>query len=567
MKSHHLSALIVGSGPVGMAIAGLMRKHGADLRIIEKNQEPTQHSKAIGIHASTLESMHALALTEQLISDGHPMHRFRVTEDERTILSAGFNNIDSPYGFVLGLPQSRTEHHLLNCFHTLGGEVEWGARLVSIEQTGNPDRPDQPAVVRIAHEDGREEQISCNWLIGADGSRSSVRELACIDFPGGDYGTAFILGDVKIDWDGPKYELQFFLSARGYLLLIPMPGGMHRVIAQTEKTYEDFQHGERPDATLEELQRIVDANGPGDIRVHSPQWLTCAPFYHRQAETSVKGRIVLAGDALHLFSPLGAQGLNTGFQDAFNLAWKLAFIEKGWTDANLIASYKSEREGIARRIAAVTARTTRYLTATSPPKRWLRQHLTRLLNRTERVQTRLPRLLSGVMQSYGPQSQLSGPCARGLPQAGSRLPHAWLPQGSALKPLASIVHGTQFTLLLVKNLLDDNSLAALERFWTVSNQARFPFLTPIVISRETAPWQNKMPVGCQLIDDRMGSMFNALNEYKEAMVLVRPDGFCSLSSKLWSFDEIALYFARRQLGAPTHANPVSSIQQGICNAA
>src|SRR5690606_31121273 len=205
--------------------------------------------------------------------------------------------------------------------------------------TGDASHADAPAEVVLEHEDGTQECVSCNWLIGCDGSRSAVRDQAKIAFEGGDYGNAFILGDAQIDWGGPKDELQFFLSGKGYMLLVPMPDGLHRIIAQTDRKYEDFQSKDRPQATLEELQAIVDRNGPGGIRVHSPQWLTSAPFYHRLAETSVKGRVVLAGDAFHLFSPLGAQGLNTGFQDAFNLAWKLAFIEKGWSGVKLLETY------------------------------------------------------------------------------------------------------------------------------------------------------------------------------------------------------------------------------------
>lgn len=563
MKTSHVAVLIVGAGPVGLAIAALLRQQGIEVRIIEKNEGPTPYSKAIGVHARTLEGMHALDLTEKLIDDGHPMHAFRLNEAGRAIMSAGFGRIDTPYGFVLGLPQSRTERRLWLRFQELGGQVEWQTTLTQVEQAGNPADSSQPAVVLVANAQGEQERISCNWLIGADGSRSSVREFAGIDFPGGDYGNAFILGDVKIDWDGPRDELQFFLSRNGYLLVVPMPDGMHRLIAQTGRTYEEFQQSDRPVATLEELQRIVDANGPGNIRVHSPQWLTCAPFYHRRAETPVKGRILLAGDAYHLFSPLGAQGLNTGFQDAFNLAWKLAFIEKGWGDAaSLIASYKDEREAIAKLIATVTSKTTKYITATSLPARLYRQWATRYYNNTDKVQAVLPTLLAGLMQSYGPDAFLSGPSAEGLPQAGSRIPHAWLPDGHAQRPLASFIHGTKFTLLLVKNRLDEQSVQAIEHFWSHANRTSYPFLQLIVITRESSPWQERLPEGCRLIDDRLGSMFKALKEYREAMLLVRPDGFCALSAKRWSFDELTRYFSGRRL-----AGKIIDMRKGFRHAA
>lgn len=556
MKNVITPVLIVGAGPVGLAIAALLRKHGVTARIVERGAGPTPFSKAIGVHARTLEGMHALGLTDQLVSDGHPMHRFRLNEGGGAIMSASFGQIDSPYNFVLGLPQSRTERRLLERFEELGGAVEWNTKLVAVDDLGNPADLERPARVRIEHQDGRVEDVACRWLIGADGSRSSVREMVDIGFPGGDYGNAFILGDVRIDWDGPSNELQFFLGANGYLLLVPMPDGMHRIIAQTDRKYEDFQHGEKPKATLEELQAIVDANGPGGIRVHSPQWLTCAPFYHRRADTCVKERVILAGDAFHLFSPLGAQGLNTGFQDCFNLAWKLAYIEKGWSGVELLDTYKTEREAIARLIANVTSKTTGYITATSLRQRLYRQFITRWYNPTDKVQRLLPRLLAGLMQSYGKDAYLSGESGARLPEAGSRMPHAWMPSGAGIEPLAATVHGTRFTLMLVKNRLDEGAIVALARFWTPALQAQYPFLQVAVVARETGAWMGKLPKGVRLIEDRLGSLFNAINEQPEAMILARPDGFVAFSANGWSFDTVRAYFRDRDLGA---AEPVAVI--------
>ncbi|OWW20246.1 hypothetical protein AYR66_12825 [Noviherbaspirillum denitrificans] len=529
---------------MGLALAALLRSHGMAVRIIDKSAGPTPWSKAIGMHARTLESMHALGLTARLLDDGFPMRGFRVNEAGRTILSARFDEIGSPYGFVLGLPQSRTERRLLDRLEELGGEVEWGTALAAIEEQGDPAAPGRPAVIRITHADGREERVECNWLVGADGSRSAVRDMAGIGFPGGDFGKAFILGDVAIDWDGPKSELQFFLSAKGYLLVVPMPGGMHRIIAQTDRRYTDFQGDARPEATLEELQCIVDANGPGGIRVHSPQWLTCAPFYHRLAETALRQRVILAGDAFHLFSPLGAQGLNTGLQDAFNLAWKLAYVERGWAQHGLLQTYRSEREAIARRIAEVTAKTTRFITDTSLPRRLLRRLLTPLFNRGSRVQKQLPRLLAGMLQTYGEDGALAGDGASGLPPPGGRIPHAWLSQGDACMPLASLVHGTQFTLLLLKDRLDAQAHVELQQFDEAMG-ARHPFLQIVVVTRETAGSDARLPAGWRMADDRDGSVLHALAADGKAMLLSRPDGYCALSSRCWSAEEVEHYFSRR----------------------
>jgi 2-polyprenyl-6-methoxyphenol hydroxylase-like FAD-dependent oxidoreductase len=521
-----------------MATAALLRQQGIPVRIVERGNAPTPFSKAIGVHARTLESMHALGLTEKLVSQGHPMHAFRLVEDGKTILQAGFGKIGSAYPFVLGLPQSRTERTLLERLESLGGAVEWNTELVAILQLGRPDC--EPAVVRLRRPDGSLEEVACNWLVGADGSRSAVRELAGIGFPGGDYGKAFVLGDVRIDWDGPKQDLQFFLSANGYMLLVPMPNGMHRIIAQTDKTFQDFQHPARPSVTLDDLQQIVDLMGPGRLRIHSPDWLTSAPFYHRRADTCVTGRTVLVGDAFHLFSPLGAQGLNTGFQDAFNLGWKLAYIEKGWASASLVDTYRDEREAIANLIANVTSRTTEYLTATAWHQRFKRRVLTRLRGKTAQAQDMLPRMLAGLMQAYDARGELAGTSAPGLPQAGQRIPHAWLPDGAGYKPLAALLHGTRFTLLVVKNRLDDISLELLENFYLDSLQ-RHPYLAIAVVTREVAAL-NRVAGGVNVIEDRLGGVFAALGVTGEASLLVRPDGYCAASAHGWSPDAIDAYF-------------------------
>lgn len=538
----HISIAIIGAGPVGLTIAAVLRIHGIDVRVIERNGTFTPYSKAIGIHARTLEAMHCLGISDQLIADGHPMHAFRLVEGGKSILSASFGGIDSAYNFVLGLPQNRTERRLVERLGLLGGKVDWQTTLIDIEDVGDTEKP---ALLRIRDKTGRETTLTANWLIGADGSRSTVRELADIDFPGGDYGKAFILGDVKIDWNGPRNDLQFFLSPHGYLLVVPMPEGMHRIIAQTQLTYDEFQQRDRPIATLNELQAIVDKNGPGGIRVHSPQWLTCAPFYHREAVTSTKGRVLLAGDAFHLFSPLGAQGLNTGFQDAFNVAWKLAYVEKGWADRSLINSYEIERHAIARKIAALTKRTTHFITEIRPLHRLARHWLTRAYNRTDRAQRALPMLLAGLMQGYGQDSPLSGQTAEGLPVAGGRIPHAWLPVSGGYEPLAARIHGKLFTLMLTCNQFDANTMLELRKFAQKITAQKYPYLQLIIIARETTNvCTNDFIQPFTIIDDHLGSLSKALGNPPRAMILVRPDGYCALSADKWSFDTIDEYFSK-----------------------
>lgn len=541
MEQSHTDVLVIGAGPVGLAMAALLKQQNVSVRIIEKNASTTPYSKAIGMHARTLECMHALGIAEQLVRQGRPLQDFEIHEDGKVILDSSFEGIRSPYKFVLGLPQSKTEGTLHERLQQLGGKVEWDTAITHIDDCGSTSSVHGRASVVVRKKGQSPERITCNWLIGADGSRSAVRQMAGIEFPGGSYGNAFILGDVRIDWEGDKNKLQFFLSGRGYLLLIPMPDGMHRIIAQTNKKYEDFQGEAKPQATLEDLQSIVNSHGPGGIQVHSPQWLTCAPFYHRCASKVMQGRTLLIGDAYHLFSPLGAQGLNTGFQDAFNLAWKIAYIEKGWSEIGLIQSYCVERQEIADLIAKVTTKTTRYITATALHKRFLRKWYTSLMNRTKDVQQSLPRLMAGLLQRYSSASPIVPDGSSQVVQPGSRFPHFWVSQNGRYMPVAQRVHGTHFTWLLVARRLREADVARVNNLVEAA-AAGMPYVRPCVVTRElTGPIQG-MLTNVEVIEDDLGAICDLSGDHDAISILIRPDGFVACSDAQWDIQQIQRYF-------------------------
>ncbi|MEX0731572.1 MAG: FAD-dependent monooxygenase [Aquisalimonadaceae bacterium] len=553
--------LIVGAGPVGMTLACVLARQNISVRIIDRNDGPTAYSKAIGIHARTLELMHTIGIAEAMVERGNPMQRFRVNADRRCIIDASFASISSRYPFVLGLPQSVTEHLLSRQLAECGVSVERNTEIVEITDAGSPADPGRPARVILRGPGGNGESVSTSWLCGCDGSRSSVRTLLDIDFPGGDYRRAFILGDVRIDSDEAQDELQFFISRHGYLLMIPMPRGMHRIIAQTDKTLDDFQGTARPEASLEELQAIVDRNGPGGVRVHSPAWLTCAPFYYRLAETPRRGRAFLLGDALHLYSPLGAQGLNTGAHDAFNLGWKLAQVISGSANLALLDSYTEERMAIARKIAEVTSRTTRFITNTTPWYRTLRKSVVPLVNASRRVQIDLPWLMSGLRQSYAGHSLSAGNPAGDL-KPGDRCPHAYVRVDGALRPLAAMVHGQHFTLLVLHRRDTTDHRQNLMKW--LDNCPAAKRLRTCYITRE--PMEQNIALGidtAHAIEDTTAEVFHAFG-LNQGFVLVRPDGHLALlDSNAGNLGAVADYFAGPYW---TFDEPVKSEPSAVANA-
>lgn len=519
-------AVVVGAGPVGLATAVALTQHGLDVIVIDGSSGPTPYSKAIGIHSRTMELMHTVGLSDAMLRDGNPMRDFAVYEAGRPTMTSSFAAVPSPYPFVLGLPQSQTERHLLSKLLEGGGKVLWNHRLSGILDPGEPDDPTWRALVSVQTDDGQVLEIGADWIIGADGGRSTVRDACGIAFPGGSYGNAFILGDVMHDWAGDRHKLQFHLSRSGYLLLIPMPGGMHRVIAQTDRKWEDFQNSSRPDARLEDLQAIIDARGPGGIRAHSPSWLTTAPFYYRLAERAQHKRMFLAGDALHLFSPLGAQGLNTGFGDAFNLAWKVGMVHRGMASTDLLETYGQERLAIGAKLIEVTSTTNRYITAKRFYERLPRALITRVINSGIRIQRDLPALMSGVRQAYDASTPLTRPEPMAPLRAGERLPSAALTSkaGQSIE-LTDIVHGTGFTLMFIARRGHADVLRALNEVLRPEHvDARVS--RTLFVCREAGD-DPDLPCPVEFFHDPLGQITGTLEGMQEATVIVRPDGFIS----------------------------------------
>lgn len=520
---------IVGAGPVGMALAATVARFGLKVTLVEASAGTTPFSKAVGIHAITLEKLHTLGLTDALIDDGFPMRDYSVFEDGHRTMSTSFRGLPTPYDFVLGLPQSKTEAHLAQDIQSRGVSVLWSHKLKKIEDIGVLGDPSKPASMTVETPSGGTLTISADYIVGADGGRSPTREAIGVSFPGGSYGKAFLLGDVKLDWDGPRYELQFHLSKHGYLLLIPMPDGMHRVIAQTNLKWEDFQtRGTRPEVTLQMVQDIIDQRGPGGIRAHSPSWLTTAPFYYRLASTANRERVFLAGDALHLVSPLGAQGLNTGFGDAFNLGWKIGHVHTKLADPSLLATYGPERLAIAEKLLSVTSRTTRYITATRWYERIARRIATKWFNGTTKVQNDLPALLSGTRQVYDPKVLLDSKPEGGLwPVPGTRLPGAQLVNKTAGRDIAELVHGTRYTVLFLLRTLTDIQKRTLETEISAL-RAMDTIVHPIVIARECGSSMPKFD-GATFYTDPLASIVGQIGAHDTTSVLVRPDGVVAAS--------------------------------------
>ncbi|MEV5753342.1 FAD-dependent oxidoreductase [Actinoallomurus sp. NPDC052308] len=342
---------VVGAGPTGLALAASLVDRGKDVVLLDKAAEGANTSRAAVVHARTLEVLEPLKVTGELVERGVIVPTFTVRDRDRTLMRVDFGGLPTAHPYTLMVPQSTTEEVLLRRLRTLGGEVHRGREVTAV--TGDADG----ATIRLA--DGA--TVRARHVVGADGMHSVVREQAGIGFTGDTYPQSFVLADVHLEWGLPDDEVQLFFSPDGLVVVAPLPGGRHRVVA----TVDDAP--EHPDAA--DVRDLLGARGPRatPARVHDVVWSSRFRVHHRIADHYRAGRILLAGDAAHVHSPAGGQGMNTGIQDAVDLARRLADgTEDGYEDA---------RRPVAAGVVAMTDRMTRAATAGGPAARAVRNTL------------------------------------------------------------------------------------------------------------------------------------------------------------------------------------------------
>lgn len=338
--------LIVGGGPTGMTLALQLHRYGVSFRIIEKRQPGPSPSKALSINPGALHLLNDLDLADSLVALGHRTETANLLYDDRRLVRLRFGRLHSRYPFFLMLPQPDTEAALEARLHALGQSVERDCELVALTEEPRCVR------VRLRRGDAIDEE-AYRYVVGCDGGRSTVRQSIGLDFRGHDYHMHFLLADVRIRWPGARGEAYYFVRDAGFVILLPLKDGYHRIVVKGEGAPSP---GVAP--TLEQLRAHIARYRVDGLEIDDPVWLSRAPFYNRCAPTFRRARLFLAGDAAHLFSPIGGFGMNTGIGDAFNLGWKLGYALNGAGTEALLASYDEERRGNAEKLLARTDRST-----------------------------------------------------------------------------------------------------------------------------------------------------------------------------------------------------------------
>ena len=388
--------LVVGAGPTGLVLACELLARGVRARIIDKGDGVVLQTRALGIHARTLEVFDMMGLADRFAEHGQVVRRFHLYADGRTLIRLELARNGSAFGYMLDVPQDQTETILRQRVGELGGRVEQGSELCGLSQCPG-------GVTATVTEGGAIRAITANYVVGADGAHSRVRTELGLDFQGHPYREDWLLGDVRLDWDRPDDEMHAFFRRDGRpLICMPMREQLWRVILP----YAGDRDRRAP--TLEEIQRLVGERSPEPVTVSDPAWLATFGCQRRSTHVYRRGRVMLAGDAVHIHSPAGGQGMNTGIMDAHNLAWKLALVTSGHAPDGLLDSYGPERGPVAADVLALTHALVTLGTMTKPVRRALRNTLVPLAGRLAPLQRRAVRRISHIDVAYR-ASQLTQP--------------------------------------------------------------------------------------------------------------------------------------------------------------
>lgn len=556
MTTHSPDVLIVGAGPTGLLMAAELARHGVTVRVIDRSKAASEKSKALGIHARTLEIFEDLGIAGRFIELGHKVFAMNIFAHGKRIAHLGTEDLDSPYPYVLALPQCDTEKLLAEHLASFAVEVERAVALSDLRQDSDG------ITATLVDEQGNHSTCRASWVIGCDGAHSTVRKALGLEYSGVDIETPFVFADVHMEWNWPDDEGYSFFSPQGVLMALAVPrlgDSYYRVVASMEP-------GGVPDElNLDFFQRLMNERAEVDATLSEPLWMTSFVVRQRKVATYRQGRVFVAGDAAHCHSPVGGQGMNTGLQDAYNLAWKLALVIRDAGRPELLDSYDREREPIATTLLQGTEQTTRAVVLRNPLAQALRNQVARFLISFEVVQQRMTESISEISINYR-DSPIVGEDRKSLlratfsseqdaedpsfgqrrefgsgPRPGDRAPDVELTHNSTSMRLFELLRGTKHSLLLF-----DGVAATPEGYRNLARIAghmaeRYSehIQVHVIVPHDTRPdaltWQGSV------ILDHEGAVHDRYGASAECLYLIRPDGYVGYRAQPADADKLLAY--------------------------
>lgn len=505
-KNHKAPVLIVGGGPVGLTIGIVLQQYGINCVIIEKRKALAVESKGLMLSPASLHIFDRLGVIEALEQQAYKVGHANLYWNGKRMYRLPFHKMETPFNYLIMLPQPITESVLRDRFEALGGTFHTGTELVDIIQG------DQNVFASLK-QGGKEFGISCDHLVGADGTKSRVRNVLGIqsalttpDF------MHFILGDFKVDWkSGNLEETHYFINEECFMIVLPLDDKYHRVFFKGEGYINKDDQ-----IDLERIQAVAKKIAPSDFILSKPKWLSSVNHHSNIASTFVSGKVYLAGDAAHSFSPMGGQGMNTGLQDAYNLGWRLALVIQQKAPQDFLQQYNSERHAVAEATTASVMSNTRLICREDTDLNGPLKHFLPNRENVSFLNDTLPKLMSGLLLSYPAASQKVEQSYFASNYSG-RL----VPLQSQVSEFKHLFDPLYYTLLI----FNPDDIASLEYHLELIQNTYQDMVVPVVVfdpkntsaSIQSSPWLEQMNT---IESQALLHIFEARNN---ATMIVRPD--------------------------------------------
>lgn len=531
--------VIVGAGPTGLIAAVLLQQSGISFRIVDKQEQQAHETRAFVLHARSLELLQKIGLIEEFLKRGVIAPGLQVFTQQGMVAQVDLDdigNMNTPYAFLFMCPQSEIEKILSEYLTRNGVNIERGTEVIDLSQTN------EKATVTVKNKSNKEEKVECQYIIGADGAHSIVRSKLDLDFEGASYVQTFMLADCSIDWPLDYSHIKIFMRDQSLALYFPLKGKtLGRMFAIKPFSTENDTEAEKQattatPVTLEDVQKAYNDASYIPATFSDPVWTSRYRIHHRAVKHYRVGRAFVAGDAAHIHSPVGAQGMNTGIQDAANVSWKIIIALKNKGNTALLESYDSERRRIGEKLLKYTDR---LFSIVSSQNKWIDKvrnivfpHIIRLVSKSHKARSIIFHFVSQLGIHYHDnaflENNLSETAKKYFPKklrAGYRAPNATISQHIDVFDLTK---GYIFHVIALskKSLSKDEIQSISNDLRSLPSEIGLPVKNHFIAHSLTGPDDRIIQAESNQIFENYG-----LSEHVSAgLFLIRPDGYIAYCS-------------------------------------